>query len=303
MNSGTKRTLAELITLHELEPGLSEVITEGRVDAALLLWFLRRYNSDAAVYCVSDRLEVSAREVRNRGQSTGKKGSVIAAAMNVEEASTVAARKVTFVYDIDDDIIAGRSLPESACLMHTDYRTIEMYCFANNPLGKLLKVRLRASDDIKTSQVLDSIREPLVSIAFTRLVLSQVDPPVAVVEAIEKRCRINGEAMLIDIRTLIADSIDARGGARALGVDVDVLLSNQENVTSRWASDVRMVIRGHDFTRICCYYLKSTHPELFKEDRLPYRTPAVFEGTLIACLEADDLLQERLFQKLLARHT
>jgi hypothetical protein len=302
MSNGTKRTLAELITLHELEPELSEVITEGRVDAALLLWFLRRQGSDAAVYSVSDRLDVPPNEVKRRGQNLGNKGRVIASAMKVEEESVVATQKITFVYDIDDDLIVGRPILESPCLTHTDYRSIEMYCFAEKPIDKMLRVRLRAPEDVKASQVIAAIREPLISIALARLVLSRIDPPIALVIAIERRCHLKGEAMLVDIRALILDSVAGAGGAQRLGITIDSLISEQEREASASFAEVRLVIRGHDFTRVCCYYLKTRYPGLFKEDRLPYRTPNVFEGTLMTCLEFEDLAQEGLFKKLLERH-
>lgn len=302
MSNGTKRTLAELITLHELEPELSEVITEGNVDAALLLWFLRRQGSDTAVYSVSDRLDVPPNEVRRRGQNLGNKGRVIASAMKVEEESTLAAQKVTFIYDIDDDLIAGRPILESPCLTHTDYRSIEMYCFTEKPIDKLLKVRFRAPDDVKASQVIAVIRGPLISIAFTRLVLSRIDPPIALVTGIERRCHLNGEAMMVDLHSLIFDSVGGAGGARKLGITVDSLIREQAREASASSADTRMVIRGHDFTQVCCYYLKTRYPGLFKEDRMPYKTHRVFEGTLITCLEFDDLADERLFKRLLARH-
>lgn len=48
--------------------------------------------------------EVPASEVRRRGQHVGNKGRVVAAALHVLEASSAVAEKVTFVYDVDDDI-------------------------------------------------------------------------------------------------------------------------------------------------------------------------------------------------------
>src|SRR5215472_7708249 len=96
-DSGTKRTLDELITLYELEPHLKEVITEGRCDAAIILWFFRRAGIEAGVYCVADRLTVPSAEVRSRGLNSGRKGEVIAAARMIEGASATAAQCLTFV--------------------------------------------------------------------------------------------------------------------------------------------------------------------------------------------------------------
>jgi hypothetical protein len=91
VNSGTKRSLDELITLYELEPELSEVVTEGRTDAALMRWFLNRLNSDTAVYAVTDRLDITPAELRSRGLNVGNKGYVIASALMLQEKSSGAA--------------------------------------------------------------------------------------------------------------------------------------------------------------------------------------------------------------------
>jgi hypothetical protein len=304
MPDGTKRTIAELITLHELEPELEEVLTEGRVDASLVRWFLRRQGSDAAVYSVSDRLDIPPSEIRRRGQNVGSnKGKVISASLNLSDSSELAARTVTCVYDIDDDILCGRPLYDDIeCLLHTDYRSIELYGFAVNPVDKMLKIILRADDEIKASAILATIAEPLVSVAFARLVLSRITPPVAVVTSIERRFQINGDSATVDIRALISDSINSAGGARAYKVSVDTLIADCKREESASSMDIRFIIRGHDYTRICCYYLKTRYPSLFRDDRAPYRIPETFESALINSIELSDLLTMPLFQRLAQRH-
>jgi len=302
MNDGTKRTLAELVTLHEIEPDLTEVITEGRSDSSLIKWFLRRRGSAAAVYCVSDRLEVPPSEVRARGQSVGNKGRVVAAALNISEASTEASRKISFVYDIDDDILNGSVQPETDCLLHTDYRTIELYAFSASPLDKFLKVILHADDDVKATDVLQSITGPLIGIAFARLLLSRLPEPVAMVDSIEKRCTLKAGSIILDAWALIADSINSVRGRRRFVATRESILAEYDQLKSACTLDPRLVIRGHDFMQICCYYLKTRYASLFREDRIAYKSWVVFEMTLMACLESEDLMTYPLFQTLAQRH-
>jgi hypothetical protein len=304
MPDGTKRTIAELITLHELEPELEEVLTEGRVDASLIRWFLRRRGNNATVYGISDRLDIPASEIRKRGQNVGSnKGKVISAALSISDSSELAARTITFVYDIDDDILVGRPLYDNiACLLHTDYRSIELYGFAVNPLDKMLKIIFRADDEIKAEAILTVITEPLISVAFARLVLSRITPPVAMVTSIERRFRVKGDSIIADIRALISDSINSAGGAKALNVSADTLNADYKREESASNIDARYIIRGHDFTRICCYYLKTRYPSLFRDDRAPYRIPETFESALINSIELSDLIAMPLFQKLMQRH-
>lgn len=302
MNSGSRRKLEELVTLYELEPELSEVITEGRVDAAIIRWFLRRIGSDASVYCITDRIDVPAKEVRRRDLNVGSKGRVIAAALKIQEDSTSAADRVSFVYDIDDDIVASRSMPSVACLLHTDYTSMEMYCFAHEPLDKLLKVTLRAPDGIEAVAILEAISDVLVDVFFARLILGQLPQPVAMEKAIEKSCKLRDNVLTCNIRELISKSIGNAGGARALGIDVDALMTQIELAKKSCPADIRLAIRGHDFMQICCYYLKTVHPALFRGDRISYKTVGVFEGALITCLEGEDLMLHDLFKNLATRH-
>lgn len=86
-----------------------------------------------------------------------------------------------------------------------------MYSFAERPIDKLLKVTLRATDDLKPKEILAAITRPLASIAIARLILSRVTPPVGMIDAVEKRCRITNNSVIVDLRALISDSINGAG--------------------------------------------------------------------------------------------
>jgi hypothetical protein len=300
--SGTKRTLDELVTLYELEPELSEVITEGRCDAAIVTWFLGNIGINTQVYCVSDRITVPVAEVVGRGLNSGRKGEVIAAALRVEELSADATRRITFIYDVDDDIIASNTRPTAACLLRTDYTSMEMYCFADRPIEKLLRVPLRAEANLKASAVIDAVREGLLEVGFARLALSRVQRPVAMVRMIERRCTVRSGVLRVDLRKLVSDSLDDAGGTKALGVTLNGLVTEIRQARAQWADgDPRLAIRGHDFSRLLCFYLKTHYGNLFREDRTPYKSVQTFQNLLITCLELKDLEGEHLFEALSAR--
>jgi hypothetical protein len=304
MSTGTKRTVEELITLHELEPELSEVITEGRCDAAVVLWFLRRSGSNAAVYAVSDRLDIPAGVLRKLGQMVGNKGRVVAAALLVSQLSELAASKISFIYDIDEDAIEDHPNMQIDLvdLLPTDYRSIELYAFNASTIDKLLKVALRAPEDIKAIEVLSALEEPLIEVAYLRFTLSRLERPVSLIETIERRCAVDGLALRVDIRALLVDSLGSAGGARALGVNADTLMEQLSAAVAASTLDPRLVIRGHDFTRICCYFLKQRYPNIFKDDRAPYKNSGVFENLLLTCLEHQELSEYQMFRRLLDRH-
>ena len=118
----------------------------------------------------------------------------------------------------------------------------------------------------------------------------------------ERRCKLSGEMVAVDVRLLIGDAIAAAGGPRRLDIDAESIMRELHGAMANLPTDIRLAVRGHDFTRVCCFYLKERYPSLFKEDRLPYKTPAVFENVLVTCLEIDDLRTEPLFQSIIKRH-
>lgn len=60
---------------------------------------------------------------------------------------------------------------------------------------------------------------------------------------------------------------------------------------------LRYQIHGHDFIELLCWFIK---PYLRREIRNSYN-PEILAGSLLGCVDADYLVQETLFQKLLAR--
>jgi|SRR5450755_2196026 hypothetical protein len=295
MSDGTRRTLEELITLYQEEPELSEVITEGRTDAGLLTWYLRRQGHDTRVFAIDDRLTVTASEVRQRGQDRGCKGRLIAAALYLNETSVEGTQRVTFIADVDTNIAVGHPLEGADCLLWTDYTSMEMYCYAKNPIDKFLRVCLRAPEAVKAESVLAAIRDCLVEIFYIRIVLSFLEDPKSMASNFDRKLRVIDNDVDVDIKTLIRDSVKTKG------VDVDELIKSQRLKRSTCPSDERMAIRGHDFIQVCCFYLKTAHSGLFKDDRAAYKSAQVFGNALIACLELPDLSSENLFQRLTER--
>jgi hypothetical protein len=301
--TGTKYTLSELITLYELEPELTEVLTEGRTDASLILWFLRKVGCAATVNAITDRIDVPSSQVRQRGQDLGNKGRLVTAALVVDEASPdEAAKRVTFVADADAGYVSNEQLPQASCLLWTDYTSVEMYCFEKSSLDKMLRLTFRAPEEIKAEAILDAIRRPLVDIFAARLVLQSIAQPVKMVAAVEKRCKVKDGHLVVDVQSLLLDSINHAGGPNKLSITLADLMERHAIQRATFIGfDERRVIHGHDFPRICCYYLKERHPHLFKEDRSAYRSVGPFANTLITCVDADQLAAEALFQRLLER--
>lgn len=62
-------------------------------------------------------------------------------------------------------------------------------------------------------------------------------------------------------------------------------------------TDARYQIHGHDFIELLCWYVK---PYLRKEIKTSYNSE-ILAGSLLGCVDVNYLVQEILFQRLLAR--
>lgn len=308
---GTKHTPGELATLYEVEPTLTEIVTEGHYDAALIRWFIKLIGSDTVVYSVDDRLTVTEEEIIAAGEIPGNRGAVVTAATVFasetalyEVLSPDVLRRVTFIYDRDDDSLTGRKVPEAECLLVSDYTSLEMYCFAEQPVDKIIRIPLRAPASIKASEVVPSITQGLLEIAVLRHILRTVGRPTRLITDITSRCKIDGSDLVVDIRDLASASIGNIGGPSIFGTTLDQVMRAHAEVIAGLAIDPRMIIRGHDYTEVLCYYLKTRFPEIFRgPDRLPLKTPKLFENILITCLDLADLSREQLFGELTRRYS
>lgn len=308
---GTRRTPDELATLYEIEPTLAEIVTEGHYDAALIRWFIQLIGSDAVVYSVDDRIIVTEEEIKAAGEIPGNRGAVVTAAtLFAHEAALYAVpsadvlRRVTFIYDRDDDLLTGRNVPDTECMLVSDYTSMEMYCFAERPVGKMLRIPLRAPASIEASEVITGITQGLLEIAALRHILRTIGMPTALISDITSRCEVRGVDLVVNIRGLADASINKKGGPSIFGSTLNQVIDAHAEFMAKLTVDPRMVIRGHDYTEMLCFYLKTRFPEIFRgPDRLPLKTSKLFENILITCLELSDLAKEQLFLELTNRYS
>lgn len=76
-----------------------------------------------------------------------------------------------------------------------------------------------------------------------------------------------------------------------------LFITKLEELRIRKLKDMRYQIHGHDFIELLCLYIR---PYLRKEIRNSYNSE-ILAGSLLGCVDADYLMQETLFQKLVAR--
>ncbi|MGW5667750.1 hypothetical protein [Micromonospora sp. NPDC003776] len=297
-SDGTRRTIDELITLHEVEAGLHEIYVEGRTDAGLIEWFLRRQQTAAAVFAVSDRVEVDF-DVCQYGVEFGEKGKVVAVARRLSEKGA----DKTFTCIADADYWHSLESPPAAAesVLLTDYTDVNMYCFNEHVIGKFLLVCLRAPHELKPRMVLSTITPLLQALFVLRWLMRRELPDLKLVSRVDRRIALSGGTVALNVAKLLEDSISASNDPQARQISKEAVLAAHQRIVERIADDPRKWVNGHDFVRFLCFYLEKFHSELLKDDRKDMRNPVTAKLTLLGCLDAHDLAAEGLFRRLLLR--
>jgi hypothetical protein len=296
-----RRSLEELLVSYELENTEREVIVEGRKDAAIYSWFFGQMGMTVRVYAVDDRVEISRDKVAALGQDWGSRGKVIAAAFDADKV-LAASHGITFVIDADfDRAFSGNVPPNVSCLLMTDYTAIEMYACVPRVVEKFFKVALRAVIDVDGVSVLNELQDVTRKAFAARWTLKKIDAGVPLIKRIETRCTEGGRGLQVDLGTLIRDSIWAHGLTMPPS-KLDELIDETIGIESRLRDfDMRNVSHGHDFINILTVLLKRRYANLLREDRAMFKNPEAVDVALRLALEAVDLVDEPLFQRMVTR--
>jgi hypothetical protein len=300
-DDGTRRDLEELITLHELESEMPEVIVEGRTDAGVFQTFLDEHSIEAAVFAIVDRVNLPRDVVVDLEKGIGNRVQVVSAASAAYGRNVGAS--LTFIVDSDFGSMQKDGAESNlAHLLLTDYGSLECYSLTENVFRRLLRVPLRAKSDLNIGEVLDSILDALVDIFLCRWILNSLDNPPSIVEKLDRRCSFKSGKVEVDVARLVGDSMAGEKRSRkGVPVDRDELASEVVEAKRQLKGDRRRFIRGHDIAKMLLFALLKRAPQLFREDRRLFKSPVALEFALLCCLDFHELGDEELFRALVSR--
>ena len=290
----TRKTVAELATLYEVEPEINEVIVEGSLDKHLVHWFLKRAGfDDVVVYQVRERVRITKSELTKRKQTTGVRGELISAALFITEKvkDAEAVTSVTFIADRDWDWLQKEDpLPESPLLLYTDHSAIELYGWSEDALEKLVRIALECPAAVTGRSTRLHLEQLLISIFLARWALHNSKLGIGFPEKFEAHCDVPGGAF------------DAKGLFVSLGGNVSkqvaALLAEIKKSESALPSDSRRAIHGHDIAKILFKYLK---PFVAKEKKKDFQNWRQLEKMWLMGIEHADLKESGLFTELSRR--
>ncbi|MDH6703194.1 hypothetical protein ABZ682_40390 [Streptomyces griseoviridis] len=286
-----RRTPEELSTLDLVEPGMKEVIVEGRGDAGLLRWFFSQVapDSDIAFFAVTDRVLIDSDIITGRGHNAGQRGAVVATAEIVSERAPRSSR-VIFVADRDCNSLGLDACPELGNILYTDFAAMELYCLSPKTIGKVLSVALRAPDRIDAQGVIDALIPTLVTLFRIRATVRSLPEPQKLAGKVMEQLHFKPAGSDLDAEDALARSV--KGYSRKELSEAFSRFEVPENL------DPRHYIRGHDIAAVFIKYIASMHPNLLREDRRHFAQATAMEICMMSSLEVVDLEQYGLFGRL-----
>ncbi|MGW7461480.1 hypothetical protein [Streptomyces sp. NPDC054797] len=291
-----RRTLAELVTLYEVEPEIKDVFVEGRSDRN----FLENHVTgglDSGLckfYAVSDRVHISDGELIAAGLMAGARGRVIWLAQQLAEHGA-AGSSAAFVADKDFASLGADVATDVRGLFFTDYSSMEAYSLNECTMHKVLRISVGAPPYVTAANLLSGIKEALVSLFVLRLCLRDSLTGATIPPKVLNRWSLedHSEERIMEVLRLALNSVSARDRG---AVTVEKLYSWYVEFMGKVGPDFRDYVNGHDVSLILVRYLKEECSQVFNSDsRRPLQTPSVMEIVLMSSIETVHLSGEGLF--------
>lgn len=293
MENEIRRTLDELVTRYELEPELCDIYVEGKTDKLFIEWFLdEKQLQDFAVYEI-DTVEIPAQLLFELGLKDNIRSRVIALAIYIHDKLSEIPLHITCIADKDFDWLFGKEY-QCDLLLFTDYSCLEMYLFNEVVLDKYLRLAIRLSQP-KASEVLHQVSKVLEDLFLIRATNEALELNMRWLEKFGDCCKLNknNNQVQFDLKTFITKYLNSNGNRS----QESRFITKLEELRAKELIEIRYKIHGHDFTELLCWYIRHY---LRKEIRNSYNSE-ILAGSLLACIDAEKLAQEGLFQRLLAR--
>ncbi|AVH72444.1 hypothetical protein [Nostoc sp. 'Lobaria pulmonaria (5183) cyanobiont'] len=293
MENEIRRTLDELVTRYELEPDLRDIYVEGKTDKLLIEWFLdQKKNQGFAVYEI-DTVEIPAQLLFEQGLKDNNRSRVITLALYINDKLSETSLHITCVADKDFDWLFCKEY-QCDLLLFTDYSCLEMYLFNEAVLDKCLRLGLGLSQP-KAREVLNQLSRVLEDLFLIRDTNEALNLNMRWLDKFGDCCKLNKKDYQVqfELKTFITKYLNSNSNRS----QESRFITKLEELRAKKLIEIRYKIHGHDFTELLCWYIR---PYLGTEIRSSYNSE-ILARSLLACIDADKLSQEGLFQRLLAR--
>jgi len=276
-----RRTLDELLALHELESGVKDIFVEGDLDARLIRWYLlRRGHRHIQVYKI-DAIDIDSNI--DCDTINGNRHRIVALAQLLRDFDK--PEKISCICDQDFETWFPTIEDPCPSLLFTDFANLEGYVWNSVVFEKFLSVVV-GSREVTWVDLSRSLVPILVTCFFIRLAHAKLGWPLAWIEP-TGCCQYKRGSVTFNSDEFLNRLLQKNKHFHQKDLIKAELL--QLNSTNRL--DPRLTMHGHDLSNVLRWYL---HKHGMKcnvdEDGVV--------GSLFGCLEVEELRQCALFTEL-----
>jgi hypothetical protein len=291
MTTIPRREIGELVTLHEKEPSLRDLVVEGVTDKHFFEWYLNERGLHNVSVYESSAIEIPDHLLLDAGLDNGARSRVIALAGAVANQHPTNAQ-LTCIVDADFDFIEGVRR-ESPLLLLTDFTSVEVYAFNVRVIDKILKLVVKGFRKT-ASALITEIATPLQEIFLLRAASHVeklgLDFNTPNGNGFYKCLEVKADRLEFNREKYITSLLQSN----RLLAKRNQLLDRVAGLRNSMAADPRFQIHGHDFEHALSLYVRR-HKGFGK------LSPDTLRSSILTSLEIADLDNENLFRNLVRR--
>ena len=277
-----QQTIDELVTLHQLEPGLRDIFVEGPSDADLIRWFLEARGIKGVKVKNIDAIHIPNKLVESQGLTPGAHGRVVTLAILLQK-KLGDGLGIRCIADADHmRIIDPQSF--NPYLLFTDYTCMEMYAFNASSISKIFHAALGSPGTV--ASVMGSIAESLREVFLLRGAAKLTGVPLRF-PPLDKSCSIRLGALTFDYPQYEARVIQASSAI----VHTEYLHQTMASLRAKLPRDARHSAQGHDLIELLTQQARALGNRNLQKDSI--------RMAMISSLDATELAKETLFASIL----
>lgn len=282
-----KRTVAEVLSVCQLEPSTKNVYVEGISDKLVIDRFLSRQKiNDITVYAIEtiDFEDVFSNMPPADSELVkgNNKEKVALLALEVEKE----VHQCPFLAIIDRDLdFVNNHIKKGKYLSYTDYNSMDMYLYSQDYVDALLKNTFRITSNVNIGNLMDSIGKVCRAMFHVRAYLESSNGSMLDVKKSFSYDKKDNTCAL-DITKYIQKIIQIN----KLNDSSEELCRQIEEKVNAPIDDIRLEIKGHDFIQILYLSICKHKKVSMSEEELA--------NTFWVYLDDRQLANEPLFQRI-----
>lgn len=296
LDSTTKRTVKETVTMYQYEPTLKDIYVEGITDKLVMERFLHKNNVKKTK--VKDISDINFDELPDEQKhiKENNKNKLIELARLLKEEYEDTLQYITCIIDKDFDEILQNIVINKNYLTYTDFNSLELYLFNEHTFEIFYKNILRTFPATPKKTVRE-LQKAVVNIFLIRLSINiNYDNKEKKFELtnLKKAVKINKKNNTIQFAhneylIKILNNNNLRG-------ELQKYQSTINKYEKKCVKDIKNYIRGHDFITIFFFYVNKIKNNIGL-------TEETLERSLFQCIDFSELRKNNLFTYILEKYT